>query len=56
MSEIIVRIGNSKDLQSYQKGIFNLLSRVEISSNDESFKDDLKSVYQLLNLLLTERS
>ncbi len=40
------------ELESYQKGILRLLSKVELDRCDETLKEDLKSIFRLLNHLV----
>ena len=40
-----------QELGNYQKGILKMLSKVELHDFDNSAKDDLKSVYKLLDHL-----
>ncbi|MEO9485475.1 MAG: hypothetical protein ABJG47_18590 [Ekhidna sp.] len=48
--KILIPISN-QELYNSRKGILGLLRRVELDECDERLKEDLKSVFGLLNLL-----
>jgi len=38
-------------LIQYQKALLGILSEINVNNCDDSLKEDIKSIYQLLNLL-----
>lgn len=52
IKQIIIPLSGLVELQAYQKGILGVLAKVELDSCDESLKEDIKSVYKLLDHLL----
>jgi hypothetical protein len=51
---IEIPISSIEEVGRYRKSLLCILNRVEIDPGDLSFKNDLKSVYELLNHLIHE--
>lgn len=49
--KITITVNDSKELQNFQRGIINLLSKVEIDDCNPKAKEEIKSLYKLLMLL-----
>lgn len=53
---IVIRISDQHDLAKYQKGLMGLLHRISVQECDLELAENLKSVYDLLTLLLQSDS
>ena len=49
--KITISVADFEELQKFQRGIINLLSRVEIDDCNPDAKEEIKSLYKLLLLL-----
>ena len=54
--KIILPDSGMEELYRYQKGLLNMLSKIEIENCSPDFKEDLKSVYKLLSHLLLDKA
>jgi hypothetical protein len=54
--KIVIPVSGIEEIHSYRKGIMGILKLVEIDESDEYLKENLKSVYQLLNHLSIDKS
>lgn len=54
--KIIIPISDSEELFRYQRGLINLLSKVEIGDCNPEVRDDVKSVYRLLSHLVDNKN
>jgi hypothetical protein len=53
--KIVIPVSSVAELGKYQKGLLNLLKRINIEKCDPQFKDDLAAVYELLSHILMEK-
>ncbi|MBT1704909.1 hypothetical protein [Chryseosolibacter indicus] len=49
--KITISVTDFEELQKFQRGIINLLSKVEIDDCNPEAKEEIKSLYKLLLLL-----
>lgn len=49
--KITIPVANFEELQKFQQGIINLLSKIELDDCKPEVKEDIKSLYKLLLLL-----
>lgn len=54
--KIIIPKAGIEELYRYQKGLLNTLGKIEIENCNADFKEDLKSVYELLSHLLLDKA
>lgn len=53
--KVTISVADFEELQKFQRGIINLLSKVEIDDCNPEVKEEIKSLYKLL-LLLNENT
>lgn len=51
---IAIPFSDPEELRQYQRGIINLLSKVEIDDCNAGVRDDIKSLYKLLSFLMND--
>jgi len=49
--KVTISVADFEELQKFQRGIINLLSKVEIDDCNPEVKEEIKSLYKLLLLL-----
>lgn len=51
---VTIPVAGVDELHKYQKGLLAVLSEINIDTCDEELKENIKTVYQLLNHLLID--
>lgn len=53
--KIIIPVSSMDEVEKYHKGLLGILRKIEIDNCDPALKENLKSVYELLSHITTER-
>jgi hypothetical protein len=53
--KIIIPVSSMDEVEKYHKGLLGILRKIEVDNCDPTFRENLKSVYELLSHITTDK-